>query len=83
VYRAKAQNIGDNLRPLPKANGNEKSIVIRVSPRAFTKSALQYYVFSKIGGTLTKTEANRPVFSDFHVPLTRGTVSETSRDIGT
>ena len=51
--------------------------------QAFTKSALQYYVFSEIGETLTKTEANCIVFSDFHVPLTLGTLSETSRDSGT
>ena len=52
-------------------------------PQAFTKSALRYYVFSEIGGTLTKSEANRPVSSNFHVPLTLGTVSEAARDSGT
>ena len=52
-------------------------------PQAFTKSALRYYVFSEIGGTLTKSEANRPVSSNFHVPLTLGTATDTSWDIGT
>ena len=78
---AKAQNNGDTLRPLPKGNGNEKSICHPRFSQTFTKSALRYYVFSEIGGTQEKTGANCPVSSDFHVPLTGGTVSETSRDI--
>ena len=39
--------------------------------------------FLKIGGTREETEANRPVFIDFHVPMARGTAAEAARDIGT